>query len=348
MIVDSNLYWFPEEMFRNEEMCDRFLSEIPCTYGMKGYLKENPTTGKRQFVIEKPVGSENLNYIEGEYTLETQLADMDAAGVDHGVLKLSCQQEWMGLDMCKYMNDRVAAHVSASGGRMTALGVVPPIANKAVFEEIDRCLDVLHLHGFQMSAHYGELYLDDEAFAPLFSYLNQRKVTIYVHHSPVPVQYDSLTAYTNLRRSYGRCVDQCTAIGRELFSGFFEKYPNLKLVHSMLGGGFFAFTSLWFPKRPKVEDGANRFQDTGDEIQKYLRENLFFEMSHAAPWGKEALTFAIRSLGADHVLFGSSYPVRKEWLLQGADFVRSLDITEEEKALVLGGNAQRLYAIGAL
>ena len=251
----------------------------------------------------------------------------------------------MGLDMCRYMNDRAAEHAAASGGRMTALGVVPPIAGKAVFSEIDRCLDELHMHGFQMSAHYGSLYLDDEAFAPFFAYLNERKATVYVHHSPVPVEYGSLTAYTNLRRSYGRCVDQCTAIGRELFSGFFEKYPNLKFIHSMLGGGFFAYASLWFPKRPKVADGANRFQNTGDEIQRYLRENLFFEMSHAAPWGKEALECAIRSLGADHVIFGSSYPVRREWLLQGAEFVRSLDISEDEKMLVLGGNAQRLHGI---
>lgn len=344
MVVDSNLYWFPEEMFRDDALCEQFLAEIPREYGMKGWLKTNPD-GRKQFVIEKPVGSENLNYVEGEYQLEKQLADMAEAGVDHAVLKLSCQQEWMSLDMCRYMNDRVAAHAAASGGRMTALGVVPPIANKAVFAEIDRCLDELHLHGFQMSAHYGSLYLDDEAFAPLFAYLNERKVTIYVHHSPVPVEYGSLTAYTNLRRSYGRCVDQCTAIGRELFSGFFTKYPNLKLVHSMLGGGFFAFTSLWFPKRPKTADSANRFQTAGEDIQKALKENLFFEMSHAAPWGKEALECAIHNLGADHVIFGSSYPVRKEWLMQGADFVRSLDISDEEKDLVLGGNARRLYGI---
>ena len=68
-------------------------------------------------------------------------------------------------------------------------------------------------------------------------------------------------------------------------------------------------------------------------------------MSHAAPWGKEALECAVRNLGAEHVIFGSSYPVRRQWLTEGADFVRSLAISEEGKALVLGGNAQRLYHI---
>ena len=340
-VIDANLYWFPEDLFTNEKLAEKFLSEVPVQYGIKGYLKEN--NGLKQYVIEKPVGSENLNYVQGDYVLEKQLKDMDKAGIDKAVLKLSCQQEWMSLDMCRLFNDGMAEHVKKSNGRMAALGVVPPQGTPAVFREIDRCLDALHFGGLQLSAHYGDLYLDDEAFAPFFAYLNQRGVTCYVHHTPVPVQCDSLTAYTNLRRSYGRCVDQATAIGRELFSGFFTKYPNVKLVHSMLGGGFFAFTSLWFPKKPKVQEAVSRFKDDNELVVEQLKNNVYFEMSHAQPWGKAQLECAVKALGADHILFGSSYPVRPVWLLEGADFVRNLDITEEEKELILHGNAERLY-----
>ena len=342
-VIDANLYWFPEELFTDEEAAERFLSEIPVPYGIRGYLKTNPDTGVKQYVIEKPAGSENLNYVQGDYALEKQLADLDRAGVEKAVLKLSCQQEWMSLDMCRRFNDGMAAHVKASGGRMAALGVVPPWGTPAVKKEIDRCLDDLGFGGLQLSAHYGNLYLDDEAFAPFFAYLNERNVTCYVHHTPVPVQYDSLTAYTNLRRSYGRCVDQATAIGRELFSGFFARYPHVRLVHSMLGGGFFAYASLWFPKKPKVQEAVSRFKDDNELVVEQLRNNVFFEMSHAQPWGKAQLECAVKTLGADHILFGTSYPVRPVWLLEGADFVRSLDITGEEKELILHGNAERLY-----
>ena len=342
-VIDANLYWFPEELFTDQEKAEKFLSEVPVQYGIKGSLKENPDTGVKQYVIEKPVGSENLNYVQGDYVLEKQLSDMDKAGIDRAVLKLSCQQEWMSLDMCRLFNDGMAEHVKLSNGRMAALGVVPPSGTPAVFKEIDRCLDELHFGGLQLSAHYGNLYLDDEAFAPFFAYLNERGVTCYVHHTPVPVQYDSLTAYTNLRRSYGRCVDQATAIGRELFSGFFTRYPNVKLVHSMLGGGFFAFTSLWFPKKPKVREAVSRFKDDNELVVEQLKNNVFFEMSHAQPWGKAQLECAVSALGADHILFGTSYPVRPVWLLEGAAFVNALDITDEEKELILHKNAERLY-----
>ena len=341
-VIDANMYWFPEELFTDPELSERFLSEIPAEYGMRGSLKEDGN-GLRRYVIEKPVGSPNLDYVQGDYTLEREITALDQAGVDRAVLKLSCQQEWMSLDMCRYFNTRMAERVRESGGRLAGLGVVPPRGTPAVFREIDRCLDELGFGGFQLSAHYGTLYLDDEAFAPFFAYLNQRGVTCYVHHTPLPVQYDSLTDYTNLRRMYGRCVDQATAIGRELFSGFFTKYPNVRLVHSMLGGGFFAFANLWFPKKPKVQEAVSRFKDDNELVVEQLRNNVYFEMSHAQSWGREQLECAVRTLGADHVLFGSSFPVRPVWLLEGADFVRSLDITDAEKELVLYGNAERLY-----
>lgn len=68
-------------------------------------------------------------------------------------------------------------------------------------------------------------------------------------------------------------------------------------------------------------------------------------MSHAQPWGKEQLECAVRVLGADHILYGSSYPVRKEWLTEGPDFVRSLNISKEERALILAEDAKRLYHV---
>ena len=287
-VIDANLSWFPEELFTDTALCEQFLSEIPVAHHIRGSLKEQD--GLRRFVIEKPVGSPNLDYIQGDYTLEKELSALSQAGVDAAVLKLSCQQEWMSLDMCRYFNTRMAERVQESNGHLFGLGVVPPMGTPAVFREIDRCLDELGFGGLQLSAHYGDLYLDDEAFAPFFAYLNERG-----------------------------------------------------LVHSMLGGGFFAYINLWFPGKPKVKEAFSRFKDDNELVLSQLRSNLFFEMSHAQPWGREQLTCAVHTLGADHILFGSSYPVRPVWLMEGADFVRSLEIPEEEKELILHGNAERLY-----
>lgn len=214
MIIDANSYWFDEHIFHDETLCEQFLAEVPRAYDTEGYLTMN-SAGKRQIVIEMPAGSPGLNYIEGDYTLEKRLADMDEAGVDKAILKLPGCHEWMSLEMCRRFNDGMAADAKASSGRLIPLVAVPPFGTKANLEELDRRLDD-GFAGVQLCAHYGKRYLDDQVFSSFFEHLNERHVTVYVHHVPVPVENESLLAYDNLRRSYGRCVDQTTAIGREI------------------------------------------------------------------------------------------------------------------------------------
>ncbi|SHE24804.1 amidohydrolase family protein [Actinomyces glycerinitolerans] len=343
MIIDANMYWFPEELFTDAEALDRFISEVPRAFDINVY--RTCKDGINQLIVEKPAGFPALNYVQGDYVLQTMLADMDAAGVDKAVLKVPGCNEWMSLEMCRRFNDGMAAYAESTGSRMAPLAVVPAIGGPRVDAEIHRCLDDLGFAGVQLCAHYGNHYLDDTMFAPLFETLNDAGATVYVHHVPVPVEARSLLGYNNLRRSYGRCQDQITAVGRELFSDFFMRYPRLKMVHSMLGGGFFAIQEMLLPRPSMRQEAVQRFQADDGSLAQRLRDHVYFEMSHAQPWGTAALECAVKVLGADHIVWGTSYPVRKEWLLDGPAFVRSLDITDEDKDLILAGNANALYRL---
>jgi len=345
MIIDANMYWLPETLFTDEKLLHEFLSEMPEEYGWYGYIKDMKENGLKQIVIEKPKGFQNLNYIQGEYLLETQLEDMDQAGVGKAILKLPGCHEWMSLSLCKIFNDGLAEHAKRSNDRLIPLAVIPPYGTEENLKELERCKNVLGMNGIQLCAHYGSSYLDDEKFAGFFEKLNELEMTAYIHHTPVPVEYNSIYDFNNLRRSYGRCVDQTTAVGRELFSGMFMKYPNLKFVHSMLGGGFFAISNMIFPHKAKTSEAVNRFESDNNDVRNSFEKNIFFEMSHAQPWGKKQLECAIEVLGADHIIFGTSYPVKKEWLTEGPEFINGLTITEEEKEMILCVNAKRLYQI---
>lgn len=344
MVIDANLYWFPEELFCDEKGLENFMSEVSEARATKGYLKQNDN-GIKQIVIEKPEGYPSLNYAQGDYILEQMLADLDRAGADKAILKLPGCQEWMSLDTCKKFNDGMADFAKRSNGRLIPLAVVPPVASQEVYDEIDRCRNELGIRNIQMTTHYQTDYLDAERFAPFFEKLNEQETTIYVHHSPIPVEYGCLYDYNNLRRSYGRCTDQTIAICREVFSGFFDKYPNLKMVHSMLGGGFFAIANMMFPQQAKTQEKVQRFETQPRSVKDNFVNHIFFETSHAQPWGKDALECAVKLLGADHIIWGTSYPVRKEWLLEGPAFVRQLDISEEDKEAILSGNARHVYGL---
>ncbi len=54
---------------------------------------------------------------------------------------------------------------------------------------------------------------------------------------------------------------------------------------------------------------------------------------------------AIKEMSGEHILYGSSYPVRFDWVLNDVEYVKSLDINEEEIELILCGNSQRLFNI---
>lgn len=345
MVIDANMYWLPEELFTDNKLLKEFLSEMPDEYGWYGYVKELEENGLKQIVIEKPKGFQNLNYVQGEYLLTKQLKDMDQAGVDKAILKLPGCHEWMNLSLCKIFNDGMAEHAKKSNNRLIPLAVIPPYENDDNLKELERCKNELGMKGIQLCAHYGNSYLDDLKFSNFFKKLNELKMTAYIHHTPVPVQYDSLYEYNNLRRSYGRCADQTTAVCRELFSGMFIKYPDLKFVHSMLGGGFFAIVNMIFPQKSKGTEAVNRFEIGNDDIMNSFKNNIFFEMSHAQPWGEKQLECAIEVLGADHIIFGTSYPVKKEWLTEGPKFVAELSISDNEKNMILCENAKKIYQI---
>jgi hypothetical protein len=60
-------------------------------------------------------------------------------------------------------------------------------------------------------------------------------------------------------------------------------------------------------------------------------------------WGKDQLECAVKVCGADHILMGSSFPVFYEWLARSVESINALDISDEDRQLILGGNAAKLF-----
>lgn len=340
MVIDTNVYYLPELFFTDEKWLNHFSQAIESHQDTHVVVtKEN---GQTKIVIEKPIGQPSLDYFQNDYTMTKMIADLDEAQVDLALLKTPGCQEWMDLDLCHIYNEEVAKFVSESQGRLKALAVVPPYDTKENLAELDHAIDDLHLSGIQLSAHYEEGYLDEEAYRGFLKYVAQKKIPVYVHHTPVPMEYESIKKYENVRRSYGRCADQIIAISREVFSDLFEECPDLVLIHSMLGGGYFTYKMMFLPH----DSGNGRFEvSASDLIKGRLEKNIAYEMSHAQPWGKDNLEIAIKVLSPHNVIYGSSYPVKKSWLVGGPQMIKDLDVSDEIKENVLFQNAKRFYKL---
>lgn len=79
-----------------------------------------------------------------------------------------------------------------------------------------------------------------------------------------------------------------------------------------------------------------------DGVKHYLvGRDVYFDTSYSlADLGPERMTALIKAHGADKILFGTDSP----WTDQKAEIegIRALDLSEEEKTAILGGNAERV------
>ncbi|KPK74331.1 MAG: hypothetical protein AMJ79_14475 [Phycisphaerae bacterium SM23_30] len=327
MVIDINMHWLPPELLHDKDLMDQYLHIVPRAYDTYAYLSKIPGTDIDQIIIEKPRGYVNLNMGPESIDPKGRIAAMDEGGIDKAILRVPCFQEWLPLDMCKQVNDGMAAYAKKYPGRFHTLGVVPPLGDKRSLDEMDRCINELGCVGMQVAAHYGNLYLDRNEFRPFFKKVSELDVPVCVHHTVLPVQYDALLINDTFRRQFSRCQDQAIAVGREIFSDLFEEFPNLKLIHSMLGGGFFALTDILAPKvsREKKREELERFDLSGAaKARERLFRNIYFGITISSAWGAPQVECAVKVMGADRILFGCSYPLRVEWVTHGVEFVKSL------------------------
>lgn len=345
-VIDDNMHFLPTDLFTNEKVLKGFLYSAPITLGMKAYLDKTPDGTKDQIVLATDDGSEILNYVEGDYTLETKIRAMDEAGVDIAMLRMPVWQEWLPLEMCKIVNDQAAEMCRRSEGRLVANAVVPPYGRSEDVDELKRCLEDLGMVGVQLACCYGNHFLDDELFRGYMKVLNDLKVPAVVHHTPGQNAFGNFKEYTVLRRELGRLNVQAAAVGREIYSGMFDEFPDLKFVHTMLGGNWFGLQNILAPhKSTKKKEAMNRLATNVDRdaYERYMANNIYFDACHAMSWGKDQLECAVKAHGADHILMGSSFPVFYEWLARSVESINALDVTQEEKDLILGGNAARIF-----
>lgn len=118
----------------------------------------------------------------------------------------------------------------------------------------------------------------------------------------------------------------------EKFDDLAYDYPGLRLVFEHMGG------------RPYYQEFAailanHRGRCFGGLTSIYNPKNY---MWHIAPFIEEV----IKGLGAQRFFFGLDFPYNPvEATQRDLAFIRSLDISEEDRAMILGGNLARLLSI---
>ncbi len=236
-------------------------------------------------------------------TAEELIDSMDRAGIDVSVI---ANFGWMTHDLCAETNDYILESIARFPKRLIGFCTVQPQSLDAAIAEIERCAENGARGIGELRPDIQLLDLEDEAIiSPLMETIKKHRLILLTHASE-PAGHD----YP------GKGI-----ITPDVLYPFIIRYPDATIVCAHWGGGL-PFYALM------------------PEVQKAL-QNVYFDTA-ASPflYQPQIYTLGSQLAGADKILFGSDYPLLLQTrLLQEID---SAALTEEEKSLILSGNAKRL------
>ena len=233
------------------------------------------------------------------------IAAMDEDGVDRSVV---LGYGWCDREVAREANDCLLDAASRYPGRIAAFCSVHPGWGEDALREMERCADAGAIGiGELHPTSQGIDLATDESFAPLAQLAAERGLLITVHGSePVGHIYPGRGSTT---------PEQLIAV--------VERFPDVRWVFAHWGGGL-----PFYALMPEVSEAL---------------ANAYFD-SAASPFLYDARVFdvAVRAVGAEHILFGSDYPLLRA--ARVAEQARStLDAATAQA--VLGGNAARLLGL---
>lgn len=257
-------------------------------------------------------------------------------------------------EMARLANDSMAAIRDQYPDKFPAFVASLPMNNvPAALEEMKRAITVLGARGIQIFTNVNGRPLDDEEFWPIFyAAVNTYDVPIWMH----PARGANMPDYASEKKSkfeiwwtFGWPYETSAAMTRMVFSGFFDKLPNMRLITHHMGAMIPFFDG-------RVGPGLDQFGcRTSDEDYEGLLKRMakrpidYFKMFYAdtaLAGGQAGLRCGLEFFSASQVVFATDCPFDPEG---GPMFIRTipeaidgLNLSKEDSEGIYFRNALRL------
>ena len=239
--------------------------------------------------------------------------------------------------LASLVNDAFAEVIRTKKGRFTALATLPLNDPAASVTELERAMGELRLPGAMLFSNVNGTGLDHQQFWPLYERANDLGAVLYIHPTH-PVGVEAMTDYW-LMPLVGFLCDTTLAAAKIVFSGVVERFPKIRWALCHMGGAIPYLAE-------RLDRGFEAFVECRANISKRPTEYLKTFYYDTVNFNPKAVEFAIGFAGADHILAGSDYPHQIGSIPKMLETVRALDVTEDERSAIFGGNAARLLGCG--
>lgn len=257
-----------------------------------------------------------------------------------------------GAELAKMVNDEMAELQSRYPNRIVGAMAALPMHNmKAALKEAERAIVGLGLRGVQIHSSISGKPLDHEEFFPFYEIMNQFNLPILIHpmrRRETPDYPDEDHSRYWIWQVLGWPYESSVAMTRLVFSGVFDRYPDLKFVIHHCG----AMVPFFSERIVGCYDYAEVFFKT--KYLRRLRRPLmdYYRMFYgdtAIHGYTPGLMCGYDFFGAEHILFATDMPHDS---LGGDRYIRDtiagverMDISESEKEMIFEDNARRLMRL---
>jgi 6-methylsalicylate decarboxylase len=186
-----------------------------------------------------------------KWTPQAAIEAMDRAGISTGIGSITTPGIWFGegygdrvptvkpgpvdaVALARETNEYGARLVTDYKGRYGLWVALPMMDIDASLKEIAYGLDTLKADGIGLLTSYGNRWLGNPMFVPIFQELNRRKTVVYVHPTTAPCCRALLPNIAGATLEYN--TDTSRTIINWITSGNAAKFPDVTLIFSHAGG----------------------------------------------------------------------------------------------------------------
>ena len=298
-------------------------------------------------------GLQARTYLAPMWDLDARFRTMDDAGEYVQVLTWcsppieQVASGGVAADLARMANDAMADLVARYPERFVGFAASLPLEDpEATLREVERAVEHMGALGVQVFTNVNGRALDDTRYEPLWARLAALDRTVWVHgarRSTTPDYEGEERSRFGMWAALGWPYEMGLFSGRMVASGVLDRYPGLRFYLHHSGGMTPTFSrrvnGSWLELQAEAPEDAAAYAALQRPVADY------FKLFYADTSGQTltAMEAALSFFGPDHLLLGSDAPFGS--LTTHLATVRQLAMSDEERELLLGGNARRLLGL---
>jgi 6-methylsalicylate decarboxylase len=274
------------------------------------------------------------------WTREKTVEEMDRNGVRVAVLSVaSTPGLWFDTGpesagrMVRICNDYGAEMMRDYPGRFGLFATLSMLDIDATLKEIEYAFDTLKADGVGLQTNYGDKWLGNAAYKPIWDELNRRKAVVYVH--PLVAACCGNLSVGAFPAAIEVPHDTTRTITSLLVSGSFARYRDLRWLFSHAGGTM-----------PMMAGRIDSFYGSRPNLKESFPEGIVGELKRlhydtANATSAPTMAALLKLVPTSQITYGTDYPY---FPLGQIASLRQMGFTPEEMQSIESGNAIRLIS----